>query len=259
MATESSATKKDQRWFPLESNPTLLNTYISDLGFDTNLYKFYDVFSTEDWALGMIPQHAVAVLMLYPLSQTQLDFQKEEEKQMKERNNTSGDDEPKGDGTMPTAVWHMKQRIGNACGTIGVLHSLANIPKELSDAAISPQSWLGKFYSSCSHELDPVAKAELLEGNNEIERMHESATSSEANQTNRGSLDDALITHFVAFVNVDGGLYEMDGRKDGPINHGRTTTETFLADSCKVVEQFMKRDPEELRFTIMALAPNQKE
>merc|ERR1712150_107195 len=104
-----------------------------------------------------------------------------------------------------------------------------------------------------------VAKAERLEGDNEIERMHESATSSEANQTNRGSLDDAIITHFVALVNVGGGLYEMDGRKDGPIHHGKTTTETFLADSCRVIEQFMKRDPGELRFTIMALAPTQQE
>jgi hypothetical protein len=26
--------------------------------------------------------------------------------------------------------------------------------------------------------------------------------------------------HFVAFVNVEGDLYELDGRKDGPLNLG---------------------------------------
>jgi hypothetical protein len=31
--------KKKQRWFPLESNPTLINNYINDLGFDTSLYE----------------------------------------------------------------------------------------------------------------------------------------------------------------------------------------------------------------------------
>jgi hypothetical protein len=65
----SSSTK--QRWFPLESNPDLINKYIKGLGFDTSLYEFVDVFSTEDWALQMIPQPVVAIIMLYPLTEKQ--------------------------------------------------------------------------------------------------------------------------------------------------------------------------------------------
>ena len=34
------------RWFPLESNPSLLNAYISRLGFDTARYNFVDVLAT---------------------------------------------------------------------------------------------------------------------------------------------------------------------------------------------------------------------
>ena len=34
--------------------------------------------------------------------------------------------------------------------------------------------------------------------------------------------------HFIALVEKGGHLYEMDGRKDGPINHGATSAETFL-------------------------------
>jgi ubiquitin carboxyl-terminal hydrolase L3 len=49
-------------------------------------------------------------------------------------------------------------------------------------------------------------------------------------------------------------LYELDGRKSFPINHGITTPETLLEDACAVVKQFMARDPEEVRFTIVALA-----
>ena len=59
------------KWFPLESNPQLINKYISKLGFDTSLYEFTDVFSTEDWAMDMIPQPVAAVIMLYPLSEKQ--------------------------------------------------------------------------------------------------------------------------------------------------------------------------------------------
>jgi ubiquitin carboxyl-terminal hydrolase L3 len=62
--------------------------------------------------------------------------------------------------------------------------------------------------------------------------------------------------HFASLCSeVDGCLYELDGRKPGPVNHGATSPDTLLQDAVKVVSQFMARDPTELRFTIVALAP----
>jgi hypothetical protein len=46
-------------------------------------------------------------------------------------------------------------------------------------------------------EEDPVKKAEILEGDSKIAKLHDDATSSESNQTSRGALDDAIITHFM--------------------------------------------------------------
>ena len=46
----------------------------------------------------------------------------------------------------------------------------------------------------------------------------------------------------------------IDGRKQFPINHGPTSVDSVLEDSCKVVKQFMERQPNELRFTIIALS-----
>jgi ubiquitin carboxyl-terminal hydrolase L3 len=43
----------------------------------------------------------------------------------------------------------------------------------------------------------------------------------------------------------------MDGRKPFPINHGPCTE--FLADTCKVIQKFMDREPDALQFTMMAL------
>jgi ubiquitin carboxyl-terminal hydrolase L3 len=103
--------------------------------------------------------------------------------------------------------------------------------------------------------LSPTAKAERLEGDSTIKTLHDKATSDESNQTSRGSLEDEVISHFVALVHVNGGLYELDGRKDGPVRHRDTSQETLLEDACEVVETFMKRDPDEMRFTILALAP----
>lgn len=35
----SEEKKQQQRWFPLESNPALINGYIEKLGYDTSLYE----------------------------------------------------------------------------------------------------------------------------------------------------------------------------------------------------------------------------
>jgi ubiquitin carboxyl-terminal hydrolase L3 len=239
MSSTTPSTK--QRWFPLESNPDLINKYIKGLGFDTSLYEFVDVFSTEEWALAMIPQPVVAVIMLYPLTEKQESCYDQDELALSDTDK----------------VWFIKQRIGNACGTIGLLHSLLNTPEPLR--AFDPDSWLYSFQQDCPNPLDPVTKAEKLEGDKKIADLHDQATSSEDNQTERGSLEDKLITHFVALVNVNNKLYELDGRKQGPVSHGDTSEMTMLQDACKVVKSFMDRDPDEMRFTILALAPKVEE
>jgi ubiquitin carboxyl-terminal hydrolase L3 len=50
---------------PLESNPEVMNPYIEKLGLRTDLFCFQEVLSTEEWALAMIPQPVLGILMLY--------------------------------------------------------------------------------------------------------------------------------------------------------------------------------------------------
>jgi ubiquitin carboxyl-terminal hydrolase L3 len=230
--------KKKQRWFPLESNPTLINKYIRQLGFDTSLYEFVDVYSTEDWALDMVPQPVAAVLMLYPLTDNQTKNTEDDVVAVEE---------------MQDKVWFIKQRIGNACGTIGLLHALLNAPEPIR--MYEENSWIQNFSNDCPIPLDPIAKAEILEVDQKIAKLHDEATSSEDNATDRGSIDDDILTHFIALVCVDDKLYELDGRKAGPIFHGPTTQATLLKDSIEVIKKFMAKDPTEMRFTITALAP----
>ena len=70
----------------------------------------------------------------------------------------------------------------------------------------------------------------------------------------QSSEQDEVDAHFICFVEKEGDIYELDGRKDFPVNHGPTTKGTFLADACKIVQKFMERDPDEIKFTIMVLA-----
>ena len=47
-------------------------------------------------------------------------------------------------------------------------------------------------------------------------------------------------------------MYELDGGKDFPINHG--PSENILEDSVKVIKGFMERDPNEVSFSTLVLA-----
>jgi ubiquitin carboxyl-terminal hydrolase L3 len=62
--------------------------------------------------------------------------------------------------------------------------------------------------------------------------------------------------HFLAIVPKDGRIIELDGRKAFAIDHGPyESLETFaLEASEKVVRrEFMDKDPDEIRFSMMAL------
>mmetsp|Transcript_18872 Transcript_18872/g.49358 ORF Transcript_18872/g.49358 Transcript_18872/m.49358 type:complete len:104 (+) Transcript_18872:41-352(+) len=62
--------------------------------------------------------------------------------------------------------------------------------------------------------------------------------------------------HFVTFVHKDGCLYELDGRKSAPVNHGPSSQATLLSDACGVVRQFMQRT-DSLNFNLVAFSSAQ--
>ena len=54
--TVNNASSEGQQWFPLENSPSVMNSLLARIGFDTSLYRFTNVLSIEPWALRMIPQ-----------------------------------------------------------------------------------------------------------------------------------------------------------------------------------------------------------
>ena len=247
MADQNPASP-EKRWFPLESNPSLLNQYISKLGFDTNMHGFTDVFSTEQWALDMVPHPVFAVMVLFPMTE------KIKNKRKQLHTNSLAGKSDTASSSVDNGVWYIKQRIRNACGTIAVLHALANVPKTIQETCIRPSSWLHSFMQNCPASSSPTEKAMHLENDTTIETYHEDATND--GQTSRGNMEDDIDLHFISFVHVNGKLYELDGRvEQGPVCHGCTTQQDLLKDACGVVKQLMEADPSDMRFTILAFAP----
>ncbi|KAA0155167.1 hypothetical protein FNF29_01918 [Cafeteria roenbergensis] len=232
---------KSKRWLPLESNPDLMNKYAESLGFPTAMYQFHEIFSTEDWALEMIPAPVIAVVFLYPIKDsTEAHRAAEKERIAKDGQEVSD------------KLYYTKQTIGNACGTIGLLHAIANVSDLTGgDVPLAPGKWWHSFVSK-TKDMSADDKAAALEADEELEEEHKKTATDESAAVLE---TEDVYTHFIAFVQKDGCLYELDGRKDSPINHGASSKDSVLKDSMKVMREFMARDEGEIRFTMLALAP----
>ncbi|XP_010902671.2 ubiquitin carboxyl-terminal hydrolase isozyme L3 isoform X2 [Esox lucius] len=221
-----------QRWLPLEANPDFLR----QLGL-LPTWQFGDVYGMDPDLLSMVPRPVCAILLLFPVTEQYESFRLEEEAAIKAQGQKVSQD-----------VYFMKQTIGNACGTIGLIHAVANNQHYLEFESDSP---LKRFLAESS-KLSPEDKATFLENDESIRVTHES--SAQEGQTEAPSIDDKVDLHFIAFVNIGGDLYELDGRKPFPVIHGATSEESFLEDATEVCKKFMDRDPGELRFTVVALS-----
>ncbi|XP_068922909.1 ubiquitin carboxyl-terminal hydrolase isozyme L3 isoform X6 [Petaurus breviceps papuanus] len=211
---------ESHRWLPLEANPEVTNQFLKQLGLHPN-WQFVDVYGMEPELLSMVPRPVCAVLLLFPITEKYEVFRIEEEEKIK----SEGQD-------VTESVYFMKQTISNACGTIGLIHAIANNKDKMN---FESGSALKKFLEE-SLSMNPEERARYLE------------------KYEAPSIDEKVDLHFIALVHVDGHLYELDGRKPFPINHGKTSDDTLLEDAIEVCKKFMERDPEELRFNAIALS-----
>ncbi|CAL9225808.1 unnamed protein product [Arabidopsis halleri] len=228
-ASESSSAK---RWLPLESNPDVMNQYLWGLGLAPDAAECNDVFGLDDELLEMVPKPVLAVLFLYPITTKSEEERLEQDKEIKEKVHSD-------------KVYFMKQTVGNACGTIGLLHAIGNITSEIK---LSEGSFLDRFFKSTAN-MTPMERAKYLENDSQIEDAHSVAVS--AGDT--AASDDA-VTHFICLACVEGELYELDGRKAGPISHGASSPATLLKDATIVIKKMIEKNPDSLNFNLIAIS-----
>ncbi|OMO59562.1 Peptidase C12, ubiquitin carboxyl-terminal hydrolase 1 [Corchorus capsularis] len=228
MATpdESPAAK---RWLPLEANPEVMNQFLWGLGLPVDEAECCDVYGLDDELLAMVPQPVLAVLFLFPITS-----QTEEERRQQENEKRD----------ISSKVYFLKQTVGNACGTIGLLHAVGNVTSEIK---LQEDSFLDRFYKSTA-SMDPLERAVFLEKDREMEVAHSVAAT--AGET---EASDNVDTHFICFACVDGQLYELDGRKSGPISHGASSPSSLLQDAAKVIKGMIEKNPNSLNFNVIAL------
>lgn len=233
-----------KHWKMLENNPQVMNKLAHDLGLNPSL-GFHDIYSvTDPELLAFIPRPAHALLVIIPLTPTW-----HEERIAEDANKTdyegSGEEEP--------TIW-FKQTIGNACGSIGLVHCLLNGE---ASKHITPGSTLDKIRTEALPKK-MIERAKVLEDSDAFEKAHADAvvlgdTPPEDGQ-HRGQ-------HFVAFVKgKDGHLWELEGDRKGPLDRGLLEeNEDVLSEKALEmgIGRLMRIEGEkggDLRFSAIALA-----
>ncbi|EPE34830.1 Cysteine proteinase [Glarea lozoyensis ATCC 20868] len=232
---------------PLENNPEVMSSLVHKLGLSSTL-SFHDVWSIDDpEMLAFVPRPASALLLVFPVSKTYETYRMEEDKSNKEYEGKGGE-EP--------VIWY-KQTIRNACGLIGVLHAVSN---GTAKDFITPGSDLRKLVDDAT-PLGPIERADLLYNSQALESAHQGAASQ--GQSDRPDAEDNVDLHYVCFIkDAKNNLWEMDGRRKGPINRGNIGEEDVLSEKALDLgaRPFFKREAAagagEMRFSLVTLAPS---
>jgi len=232
-------------WLPLESNPDLVNKFAARMGMPKEC-SWNDVWGFDDMMLGMVPQPVIACVLLFPSCNEILAYKRKQAESLDEKSSDLDD------------LFYITQhdQIGNACGTIAICHALANCSSLVSDGPMKllEKAPLYKFIEANMKETAAKRGWNLLE-NKDIQEQSDAAASDEVAQTARPNRDDKVNAHFIAFVPVNEVIYELDGRKKCPVNHGKTSEKTFLKDTTVIVkEKFMNLVPNNPNFNLMALS-----
>lgn len=215
----------------MEINPEMLNKMMGKLGVGES-WRFVDVLGLEGEQLSSVPKPCCALMLLFPLTQQHESFRSQQ------ADKVSGGSE----------AYFLKQTAVNSCGTIALLHAVANNKDKMTfDGA----SALKKFLDETAN-MSPDDRAKHLEKNQAIFDAHNEI----AAQGQCRPEADKVNFHFIAFINVNGQLYEFDGKINGPVNHGPTKEESFVMDAAKVCRGFMEREKGEVRFSAVALCQN---
>ncbi|KAG0253058.1 Ubiquitin carboxyl-terminal hydrolase isozyme L3 [Actinomortierella ambigua] len=229
--------EKKIRWLALESNPSVLDKYVRDLGVKAP-WRYVDVMGLDDELLAFIPQPVHAVILLFPINDAYQAYIKQERERIGQQGQVVSD-----------KLVFYPQTIANACGTMGVLHSLANNWAHGGIVQLENGSVMHRFLEK-TLPLSPADRVAALETDKDLARVHEGHAST--GQTATPDLQAEVDLHFVCLVERDGHLYELDGNKPWPVNHGQTSPENFLKDAAAVAREFIARDPDNYNFSVIA-------
>ncbi len=117
-------------------------------------WEISDVFGLDDELLAMLNQPVLALLLLFPTSD--------------KLSKLYADKDTKVADPIPSDLYYMKQTISNACGTVALIHAVANNQAKVE----LTEGKLHQFLQETKSDT-PEVRAEKLEASKEICETHD--------------------------------------------------------------------------------------
>ena len=226
---QPTSTSTKPRWVPIECDPEVFQEAIELYGVpDTTITEVY-----SEELFDMVPQPIEALMMLYP----------------------SGCDEIQDfiDRTFPINtthpdIFHIPQRVSNACGTYALLHAFINLRDGDELKEDSPFSTL--WYQLASNpQATPDEKFQWFLDNTEIAKIHHKYA--EEGQTDKSNYVHTDV-HYITLFHKHGHLWILDGGRDGPLDAGECGPDEVLKKAYDIGKQIHASWGKETDFAMLA-------
>ncbi|GMM32856.1 ubiquitin-specific protease [Saccharomycopsis crataegensis] len=231
---------------PLESDPSIFTNLAHSLGVSQHI-EFTDIYSLTDPDLtSFIPRPIKAIVLLFPIDDAFETLKKQEDSSRNAYEIPSNPQDEK--------IYWFPQRIKNACGLYALLHAVSNTATP-GNGGLVPDSKLATLLGKLQSTRDFDSRTLLI---GQLEGEYTEAA--QDGQTEAPQPDDEVGLHFISFVYnaKDNHLYELDGRRNGPIDLGESGADGDLLEEASVVDKIqhymeIANEQNQLKFNLMGL------
>ena len=217
---------------PLSNDPEVMTQYAQTLGLIPDSFQCSEVFSLDPEMLAFLPPNPKSLIFLYPIGPSNGTLENRHQ------------NDPINSNPQP---WFSYQTLSNACGTIAIIHTILN---NLNIFLIKENSWLDNFIK-ISQNMSPEERGKFIEKDDSVKSTHEATAISD----DTPFVEQDLENHFIAFIEFNNQLYELDGRKPQPICHGPITN--LIENATNIIQNdFYPFIDDVMRTSLMVISTN---
>lgn len=220
-------------WAAIESNPDIFTSLMHRLGVPAN-WAVYDVYSFD--LLDMVPTPVLALQMVFSTSTKANEVY-----------------QPPAGGEAVAGPFFLEQvsALPNACGTIALIHSVAN---NLAALGVPDDALVAKFVAD-TRAASRTEIGNALANHEAIRSLHNSFV--EQGQSRVVGNDEDVSCHFLSLVPFNGRVVELDGAlRQTPIDRGAIDDgESFLDAAARIIKRDWMSGTDAITFAVTAIAP----
>jgi len=220
-------------WCVIESDPGVFTSLIKDFG--VTGVEVEEICTLEKESFERLkPVHGLIFLFKYVGDQGKLD-------------GTLLDD------GLNNKVFFARQVINNACATQAIISILLNTKHKDVTLGGTLQD-----FKDFTQSFDSNMKGLALSNSKLIRQVHNSFSRQQIVEYDGGSEKSEEAYHFIGYVPIDGNLYELDGLKSGPIDHGSFKGDWLDAARPIIQKRISKYASGEIHFNLMAIVSDRQ-